>query len=64
VIAPGADGALVVSVRAPREARTTAAEFCRRYASGGGRAAAAGIERLDKGRLEGFLDDFERAWGA
>jgi hypothetical protein len=59
-----ADGAFVVSVRAPREARTTAAEFCRRYGAGGGRAAAGGIERLEKPRLEGFLDEFERAWGA
>jgi hypothetical protein len=64
VLAPAADGAFVVSVRAPRDARITAAEFCRRYGSGGGRAAAGGIERLEKPRLDAFLDEFERAWGA
>ena len=50
-----------VSVRTPEACPTSAAEFCRRYA-GGGRAAAAGIDRLEPDRLGVFLDDFVRAF--
>jgi len=64
VLAPVDGTAYVVSVRAPRSARTSAAEFCRRYAAGGGRAAAAGIDRLDAARVDAFLEEFERAWSA
>jgi len=64
VLAPLDGQAFVVSVRAPRSARTSAAEFCRRYAAGGGRVAAGGIDRLEAARVGGFLDEFERAWSA
>ncbi len=64
VLAPVDATAYVVSVRAPRSGPASAAQFCRRYASGGGRAAAGGIDRLDAARVGGFLDEFARAWGA
>lgn len=64
VLAPLDGAAFVVSVRAPRSARTSAAEFCRRYAAGGGRVAAGGIDRLDAARVGLFLDEFDRAWSA
>jgi hypothetical protein len=62
VLVPLDGDAYVVSVRAPQGGGPTAAEFCRRYGSGGGRAAAGGIDRLEAGRLERFLDEFAGAW--
>ena len=64
VLAPLDGGAYVVSVRAPRSGAASAADFCRRYPKGGGRAAAGGIDRLEAARVSGFLDEFARAWGA
>jgi len=64
VLTPHADGAFTVSVRAPRGCAPSAAEFCGRYGLGGGRVAAGGIERLDRARLDAFLDDLERTWEA
>jgi len=64
VLAPSDGGAYVVSVRAPRTGAGSASEFCRRYSSGGGRAAAGGIDRLEATRVAGFLDEFARAWSA
>ena len=49
-----ADGGFVVSVRAPIEARTGADELCRQFDTGGGRKAAAGINRLPEGDVERF----------
>lgn len=63
VLTPAAGGGYSVSVRAPRGRGLSAAEFCRRFASGGGRALAAGIDRLEPARLDGFLDEFAVAWG-
>ena len=63
VLTPSPQGGYVVSVRSPRGRGVTAAELCRRF-SGGGRADAAGIDRLDATRLESFLDSFDRAWSA
>jgi len=61
VLTPDPQGGYRVSVRRPRGRGITAAEFCRRFA-GGGRAEAAGIDRLDAAGLESFLDSFDRAW--
>ncbi|MDR2549725.1 MAG: acetyltransferase [Desulfobulbus sp.] len=52
------DGNLRVSVRAPLATGRGADELCRRYVSGGGRAAAAGINRLPLAELAAFLADF------
>ena len=53
-----AHGAFVVSVRSPRGKSPTAVEFCRRFPTGGGRALAAGIDRLQPDGLDRFLQDF------
>ncbi len=58
VLVERADASLQVSVRAPLHNRQGADVFCRRYPGGGGRAAAAGINRLPSDNLAVFLDDF------
>jgi hypothetical protein len=63
VLTPRADGAYVVSVRAPAGKRTTAVQFCRTFPNGGGRKASAGIDRLEPEALPSFLGAFETAWG-
>ena len=62
VLTPAAGGGYSVSVRSPQSKGFSAVDFCRRFAPGGGRARAAGIDRLDPDRLDGFLDEFSRAW--
>lgn len=47
-----------VSVRAPLAAPSGADALCRRFASGGGRAGAAGINHLPSAALNTFLADF------
>ncbi|MCG3169588.1 MAG: hypothetical protein CALGDGBN_01110 [Pseudomonadales bacterium] len=51
-------GELLVSVRAPLANRTGADEICRQFATGGGRKAAAGINRLPREDLARFIDVF------
>lgn len=58
VLTPHPDGGFVVSVRAPLSRRTGADVFCRRYPDAGGRAAAAGINRLPAEQLDAFCRDF------
>lgn len=48
------DGSFLVSVRAPLSNRTGADELCRQFETGGGRKAAAGINRLPANDLERF----------
>ena len=52
------DEHFVVSVRAPLSNRRGADEVCRQFESGGGRAAAAGINALPKADLAKFVDVF------
>ena len=56
LLSESADGSYVVSVRAPLANRTGADELCRRFETGGGRKAAAGINRLPPGDVERFAD--------
>ncbi|MCL2459312.1 MAG: acetyltransferase [Desulfobulbus sp.] len=58
------DGDFQVSVRAPLATGRGADELCRRYATGGGRAAAAGINHLPAAELAVFLADFARHFPA
>lgn len=51
-----------VSVRAPLAAPTGADELCRRFDSGGGRKAAAGINGLPEVMLGEFVAQFRAAW--
>ncbi|WP_345536579.1 acetyltransferase [Variovorax defluvii] len=61
VLREAASGEDVVSVRAPHTAPRGAEVLCRAF-GGSGRAAAAGIDRLPRGRREAFLDAFARAF--
>ncbi|MBC8212900.1 MAG: hypothetical protein H8E21_17720 [Gammaproteobacteria bacterium] len=51
-----------VSVRAPLENKTGADELCRKFHSGGGRKAAAGINQLPASELEQFSREFFNAF--
>ena len=51
-------GGFQVSVRAPLTTRQGADTLCRRFATGGGRAAAAGINHLPAQELDAFLAAF------
>jgi len=60
VLSLNAQGGYQVSVRAPLQKASGADEFCRRYATGGGRQAAAGINHLPITELEAFKTAFLR----
>lgn len=64
VITPKRDGGLLVSVRAPLSNRSGADELCREFPSGGGRAAAAGINNLPGDQLQAFIDRFAGFYAA
>lgn len=65
VVKDNTDGTLDVSVRAPTAAPTGADRLCRQFETGGGRAAAAGIERLAQSQLDAFVQAFRTAaWGS
>jgi len=53
----------LISVRAPMENKTGADELCRRFPTGGGRAAAAGVNDLPADQLNDFIDEFSRFYG-
>lgn len=53
------DGTYLVSVRAPLKNKVGADELCRRFPTGGGRKAAAGINALPAAQLGDFLAQFE-----
>ena len=61
VLTPLASGQFMTSVRCPAGAATSAVDFCRRF-QGGGRATAAGIDRLEPARVDGFIEAFDAAW--
>jgi hypothetical protein len=58
ILCPNSMGGLLVSVRAPLERPTGAAALCLRYAGGGGREAAAGIDHLAPEEVERFTAHF------
>ncbi|MGD8316839.1 MAG: hypothetical protein PVH21_07210 [Myxococcales bacterium] len=62
VLTERADGTYLVSVRAPLEDKRGADQLCRRFPTGGGRAAAAGINALPGEELDSFLDAFAAAY--
>ncbi len=57
------DNSFVVSVRAPLNNKTGADELCRQFETGGGRKAAAGINKLPAGDYERFVEKFTQAFG-
>ena len=58
------DGTLRISVRAPLADRTGADELCRQFPTGGGRAAAAGINRLPAEQRDRFLSSFSQQFSS
>lgn len=58
VLTDRGDSTWLVSVRAPLNNKTGADELCRRFPTGGGRAAAAGINELPADRVGDFVDQF------
>ncbi|MGI6656010.1 MAG: acetyltransferase [Desulfobulbus sp.] len=58
LLLPLGNEACMVSVRAPLHTAQGADSLCRAYATGGGRAAAAGINHLPRAMQEQFLADF------
>ncbi|MDB5977705.1 MAG: acetyltransferase [Nevskia sp.] len=62
VLTEKANGGLLVSVRAPLNRKTGADQLCRGFPTGGGRAAAAGINHLPAERLGEFASAFYRQY--
>ena len=58
VLVPGANGGYAVSIRAPRAAPTGCAALAREFATGGGREAAAGIDRLPAEEVPRLIERF------
>ncbi len=56
------DGGYLVSVRAPLSTREGADTLCRQFETGGGRKAAAGINKLPKTSLDAFIVAFKLAY--
>lgn len=62
VLTQRSDGAFVVSVRAPLATSNGADVLCSRFATGGGRKGAAGINRLPQGELPQFMQTFDEVF--
>lgn len=63
VLTVKANGNYLISVRAPLDNKTGADELCRSFPSGGGRAAAAGVNDLPADQLQTFIDRFSEFYG-
>ena len=64
VVTKRSDQYYLISVRAPLRNKKGAEEICRQFPTGGGRAAAAGINVLPKDQLAKFIDVFTRYYQA
>lgn len=53
-------GTYLVSVRAPLNRKSGAADLCKQFPTGGGRAAAAGINDLPGDQFQRFIDTFQQ----
>jgi hypothetical protein len=62
ICTPNEEGGYTVSVRAPRAKPTGADSLCRSFASGGGRAAAGGINHLPTQELPELVRRLEEAF--
>jgi len=62
LIVDNGDGTLMVSVRAPLRNKQGAASLCRKFPTGGGREAAAGINALPQGQFDAFVNAFRQTW--
>jgi hypothetical protein len=59
VLTANADGSYLVSLRAPLSNKQGAGDICSQFVTGGGRAAAAGINKLPTDKLSSFIDSVE-----
>jgi single-stranded DNA-specific DHH superfamily exonuclease len=59
IVSPRSSGGYTASVRVPQPASLGADEFCRQFASGGGRRGAGGVNELPASELERFAGRFE-----
>ena len=64
VLTPDGAGGYMVSVRAPLASPQGADALCRKFANGGGRVAAAGINHLSRDELPRFVAEMDRAFPA
>ncbi|WP_098424460.1 DHH family phosphoesterase [Marinobacter sp. LV10R520-4] len=62
IVTESANGGYLVSIRAPLNNRTGADELARKFPTGGGRKAAAGINELPAEHLETFLSVMANFW--
>jgi hypothetical protein len=58
ILSPKASGGFTVSVRVPVDSPVSAAEFCSRFETGGGRKLAGGINYLAENDLDRFVARF------
>jgi hypothetical protein len=63
ILSPNASGGYTVSVRAPLERPAGADVLCREFATGGGRATAAGIDHLPRDAVPAFAARLAQAYG-
>ncbi|CAK4069823.1 DHHA1 domain-containing protein [Vibrio sp. 16] len=59
VLTQNSDGTYTVSLRAPLNNKQGAGDICSQFVTGGGRAAAAGVNVLPKEQLEHFIEIVE-----
>jgi hypothetical protein len=64
VLCPASGGHQVVSVRAPRRQPRGADTLCLAFATGGGRASAAGIDQLPPAQIDAFIHALARTYPA
>jgi len=62
VLTQKSNGNYLVSVRAPMTNKQGAVDLCKQFPTGGGRAAAAGINDLPSDMLQDFVDKFEQSY--
>lgn len=63
VLTHNAQRGYTVSVRTPLVRKSGADELCRKFPTGGGRSAAAGIEHLPTDQLPAFVRELDQAFG-
>lgn len=63
VLTLNTDGSYLVSVRAPLENRIGADDICTQFPTGGGRKAAAGINKLPAEKVDEFIDVLSKYYG-
>lgn len=63
VLTRKSNGNFLVSVRAPLSNKTGAVDLCKQFPTGGGRAAAAGINDLPVDQYDAFIAHFQEFYG-